>query len=92
MLQIIREHLQPDQIVFVGVIDPIDPAVETAEQVRDRILLAAKYIPISRLGTTDDCGFAPFADDASTSREVAFEKIRARVAGTMLAAERLTRA
>ena len=73
-------------------IDPIDPAVETAEQVRDRILLAAKYIPISRLGTTDDCGFAPFADDASTSREVAFEKIRARVAGTKLAAERLTRA
>ena len=42
VLQIIREHLQPDQIVFVGVIDPIDPAVETAEQVRDPILLAAK--------------------------------------------------
>jgi hypothetical protein len=37
----------------------------------------------------DDCGFAPFADDASTSREIAFEKIRARVAGTALAAERL---
>ena len=90
VLQIIREHLQPDQIVFVGVIDPINSVVETAEQVRDRILLAAEFVPISQLGTTDDCGFAPFADDASTSREVAFEKIRARVAGTMLGAQQLT--
>jgi 5-methyltetrahydropteroyltriglutamate--homocysteine methyltransferase len=78
--------------VFVGVTDPINPAVETAEQVRDRILLAASYLPVSQLGTTDDCGFAPFADDASTSREIAFEKIRARVAGTKLAAQRLAQA
>ena len=32
---------------------------------------------------------APFADDASTSREIAFDKIRARIVGTALAAERL---
>jgi 5-methyltetrahydropteroyltriglutamate--homocysteine methyltransferase len=89
VLRIIREHLQPDQIAFVGVTDPINPAVETAEQVCDRTLLAARYVPVSRLGTTDDCGFAPFADDASTSRDIAFEKIRARVAGTRLAAQRL---
>jgi len=43
------------------------------------------------LGTTDDCGFAPFADDASTSREIAFAKIRARVEGTQLAARELLR-
>lgn len=89
VLKIIGEHRQPDQRVFVGVIDPIDPAVETAEQVRDRVLRAAAYIPVSCLGTTDDCGFAPFADDASTSRDIAFEKIRARIAGTALAAQRL---
>ena len=92
VLGIIREHRRPDQIVFVGVIDPINPVVETAEQVRDRILVASEYIPIASLGTTDDCGFAPFADDASTSRDIAFEKIRARVAGTALAAQRLRRA
>ena len=40
-------------------------------------------------GTTDDCGFAPFGDDTSTSRDTAFEKIRARVAGTELAAREL---
>ena len=90
MLQIIRQHLRPDQTVFVGVTDPIDPAVETADQVCDRVLLAARHVPVSQLGTTDDCGFAPFADDASTSREVAFQKIRARVDGTALAAGRLS--
>lgn len=91
VLGIIREHRQPDQVVFVGVTDPIDPRVETAEQVRDRVLTASEYIPIESLGTTDDCGFAPFADDASTSRDVAFAKIRARVAGTALAARQLGR-
>ena len=86
VLGIIREHRRPDQIVFVGVTDPINPRVETAEQVRDRILVAARVHSAGSLGTTDDCGFAPFADDASTSRDIAFEKIRARVAGTALAA------
>ena len=40
-------------------------------------------------GTCDDCGFAPFGDDTSTTREIAFAKIRARVAGTRLAAAEL---
>lgn len=86
VLRIIREHLKAGQRVFVGVIDPITPGVETPEEVRDRVLEAAEYIPLGQLGTTDDCGFAPFSDDTSTARETAFEKIRARVAGTALAA------
>jgi 5-methyltetrahydropteroyltriglutamate--homocysteine methyltransferase len=86
-LKIIRDHLQPDQRIFVGVIAPIDPHIETPEEVRDRILEAARYIPIEQLGTTDDCGFSPFSDDTSTSRETAFAKIRARVLGTALAAD-----
>ncbi len=68
-------------------IDPISRQVETAEQVRDRVLEAARSLPVERLGTTDDCGFSPFADDTSTSRELAFAKITARVAGTALAAK-----
>lgn len=86
-LKTIRDHVKPDQRVFVGVVNPIDPRVETPEEIRDRVLEAAKYIPIEQLGTTDDCGFSPFSDDTSTSRDTAFEKIRARVAGTALAAE-----
>jgi len=89
VLRLIREHRQPNQTVFVGVIDPINPRVETPEEVRDRVLEAAEFIPRERLGTTDDCGFAPFGDDTSTAREVAFEKIRARVEGTEIAAGRL---
>jgi 5-methyltetrahydropteroyltriglutamate--homocysteine methyltransferase len=53
--------------------------------VRDRVLEAAEYIPPGQLGTTDDCGFAPFFDNTSTSRDTAFAKIRARVRGTALA-------
>jgi len=82
----IRRYRKPHQRVFLGVIAPIDPHVETPEEVRDRILEAAEYIPLENLGTTDDCGFAPFSDDASTSRDTAFAKIRARVVGTAMAA------
>jgi len=90
VLETIREHLQPDQRVFVGVVAPIDPRIETPEEVRDRVLEAARYIPLAQLGTTDDCGFAPFCDDTSTTREVAFAKIRARVEGTALAEQSLS--
>ncbi|SHF63806.1 cobalamin-independent methionine synthase II family protein [Streptoalloteichus hindustanus] len=89
VLAVVADHLPPAARVFVGVIDPIDPAVETAEQVRDRVLAAAGYLPVDRLGTCDDCGFSPFADDTSTSRDTAFAKIRARVEGTALAAAQL---
>ena len=88
-LKIIRRYLKPDQMVFVGVTAPTDPRIETAEEVRDRVIEAAEHIPIEQLGTTDDCGFSPFSDDTSTSRETAFAKIRARVSGTKLAAELL---
>jgi len=89
VLKIIREHMKPDQRVFVGVIAPIDPRIETPEDVRDRVLEAARYIPVEQLGTTDDCGFAPFCDDTTTTRDTAFAKIRSRVLGTALAAKEL---
>ena len=89
VLSVVAEHLPPQARVFVGVTDPIDPKVETAEQVRDRVLNAARHLPVERLGTCDDCGFSPFADDTSTSRQTAFAKVRARVEGTALAAEQL---
>jgi 5-methyltetrahydropteroyltriglutamate--homocysteine methyltransferase len=89
VLGLIREHRQSGQLIFVGVTDPIRAEAEAPEQVCDRVVLAARYIPIDALGTTDDCGFAPFADDASTSRELAFAKIRARVQGTLRASQQL---
>jgi 5-methyltetrahydropteroyltriglutamate--homocysteine methyltransferase len=89
VLRLIRQHAHPNQMIFVGVTDPINPRVESGEEVRDRVLEAAEFIPLERLGTTDDCGFAPFGDDTSTPRDVVFEKIRARIVGTELAAREL---
>src|ERR1700719_3029866 len=86
-LKIIRKYRKPDQRVFIGVTAPADPHIETPEEVRDRVLEASDYIPIEQLGTTDDCGFSPFSDDTSTSRDTAFAKIKARVLGTAMAAK-----
>jgi 5-methyltetrahydropteroyltriglutamate--homocysteine methyltransferase len=89
VLRLVGELADPKHLIFIGVIDPINPVIETAEQVRDRVLEAASFLPIEQLGTTDDCGFAPFGDDTSTARDVAFKKIQARVEGTELAARTL---
>lgn len=90
VLKTIKHHLKPNQRVFIGVTDVINPKVETKEEVRDRILEAVEYIPLHQLGTTDDCGFSPFCDDISTKRDVAFAKIKARIEGTKLAEEELS--
>jgi 5-methyltetrahydropteroyltriglutamate--homocysteine methyltransferase len=88
---VLRElaELAGDRRVFVGVTDPIDPRIETADEVRERVLEAARYIDPAHLGTTDDCGFSPFGDDTSTSRDTAFAKITARIEGTAAASREL---
>jgi len=84
------------QVCFIGVIDPLNPEVETAEEVKDRLVTAAKYIPVERLGATDDCGFSPFSRDLKPAhgspdfaRDIAMQKISARVEGARLASEEL---
>jgi len=84
------------QVCFMGVINPLDPEVETPEQVRDDLVTAAKYIPVERLGATDDCGFSPFSRDEKPkhgspdfARDVAMQKISARVEGARMASEEL---
>jgi 5-methyltetrahydropteroyltriglutamate--homocysteine methyltransferase len=90
VLEAIKQNIKPDQRVFLGVTNVLDPRVETPEEIRDLILDAAKVIPVNQLGTTDDCGFSPFADDVSTARDIAFAKIKARIEGTALAEEVLS--
>jgi 5-methyltetrahydropteroyltriglutamate--homocysteine methyltransferase len=87
VLKIIRDYMKPDQRIFIGVVSPINPRIESPEEIRDLVLEAVHYIPADRLGTTDDCGFSPFSDDTSTTRDTAFAKIKARVLGTALAAK-----
>ena len=99
--KLLGEHSREDangvkQVCFIGVINPQNPRIETAEEVRDDLLLAAKYIPVERLGATDDCGFSPFSIDVKPkhgspdfARDVAFQKITARVKGTQMASDAL---
>ncbi len=84
------------QVCFIGVINPLDPKIESAQQVCDDLLLAAKHIPKERLGSTDDCGFSPFSVDLkpkhgspNLARDIAFQKITNRVRGTVMASEKL---
>ncbi len=84
------------QVCFMGVINPLDPEVETPEQVRDDLVTAAKYIPVERLGATDDCGFSPFSRDVKPkhgspdfARDVAMQKISNRIKGAQMASEEL---
>ena len=87
MLRTTRRYLKPGHQIFIGVVSPIDSRIENPKEIRDRILEATRYIPVEQLGTTDDCGFSPFCDDSSTTREKAFAKIRSRVEGTVLTEE-----
>jgi 5-methyltetrahydropteroyltriglutamate--homocysteine methyltransferase len=89
VLKAMREMLKPGRILFVGVTDPINPKVESVDDVAARVIEAASIIPVAQLGTTDDCGFSPFADDTSTSRDTAFAKIANRVEGTKQASKEL---
>jgi methionine synthase II (cobalamin-independent) len=84
------------QMCFIGVINPLNPRVETPQEVRNDLLLASKYIPRERLGSTDDCGFSPFSIDVKPkhgspdiAREIAFKKIASRVEGTAMASAKL---
>lgn len=84
------------QVCFIGVVDPLDPRVETPEEVETALVAAANHIPRERLGATDDCGFSPFSTDTKPrhgspdlARDIAFRKIAARVEGAQRAGERL---
>ncbi|MEJ7585416.1 MAG: hypothetical protein WKF43_15355 [Acidimicrobiales bacterium] len=93
------EHSREDangvpQVCFIGVINPLDPTVETAQQVCDDLVTAANYIPKERLGATDDCGFSPFSVDVKpkhgspdVARDIAFQKITNRIEGAKMAGE-----
>jgi methionine synthase II (cobalamin-independent) len=99
--KLIGQHRREDangvpQVCFIGVTNPQNPRVETPQEICDELVLAAKYIPKERLGSTDDCGFSPFSIDVKpkhgspdAARDIAFQKIRSRVEGTRMASEKL---
>jgi hypothetical protein len=59
-------------------------------------MTASKHLPKERLGATDDCGFSPFSTDEKPkhgspdfARDIAFQKIAARVKGVHMASKKL---
>ena len=84
------------QMAYLGVINPGNPRVESANEVAERLIRAADFIPKEQIGSTDDCGFSPFSIDEKPNhgspdfaRDIAFQKIKNRVDGTTMAAEKL---
>jgi methionine synthase II (cobalamin-independent) len=97
----IGKHLRTDangvtQMAYIGVINGLNPRVESPQEVASALVRAANFIPKEQLGATDDCGFSPFSIDEKPShgspdyaRDVAFQKITNRVEGTRAAASKL---
>jgi methionine synthase II (cobalamin-independent) len=84
------------QACFIGVVNPLTPAVESPEQIEQELATAARHIPVERLGATDDCGFSPFSRDVKPkhgspdfARDVAMQKISARLEGARRASAAL---
>ena len=97
----IGKHLRSDangvtQMAYIGVTNPLNPRVESPEEIRDDLVRAANFVDRRQLGATDDCGFSPFSIDEKPNhgspdfaRDVAFQKIHNRVEGVRMAAEKL---
>jgi 5-methyltetrahydropteroyltriglutamate--homocysteine methyltransferase len=73
----------PDKAIVLGVLDLGSPDVETPEVVAERIRRALAVVPPERLVVAPDCGMKYL------SRELAFRKLRAMVAGARLVREEL---
>jgi methionine synthase II (cobalamin-independent) len=99
--QSIAENLRDDadgvaQMAYIGVCVGQSPRPESPQEICDQLMRAANFIDKQRIGSTDDCGFSPFSIDEKPNhgspdfaREIAFQKIKNRVEGTRMAAEKL---
>jgi len=75
--------LLKNKIVQAGVIDVASDTVETAEDVVKVIEAVSKFVPLSNIVATTNCGMAPMR------RDIAEAKLAALGAGAKLARERL---
>ncbi|KAF5381935.1 hypothetical protein D9757_007586 [Collybiopsis confluens] len=93
--QEIGKHIRKDangvkQVAFVGVTNPLNPNVESSEEVAESLIEASKYVPVDQLGATDDFDVKPkHGGNPDFARDIAFQKIKARVEGAKLASEKL---
>ena len=79
--EVLREL--PDKVIVLGVLDLGSSEAETPEVVSDRIRRALAVVPPERLVVAPDCGMKYL------SRELAFRKLEAMVAGARVVREEL---
>ena len=84
------------QMAYLGTTVTQSPRVESAQEIAEQLIRAANFIDKNQIGSTDDCGFSPFSIDEKPNhgspdyaREVAFGKIKSRVEGSRMAADKL---
>jgi 5-methyltetrahydropteroyltriglutamate--homocysteine methyltransferase len=75
--------LLPGKVIQAGVIDVASDTVETAEDVVQVIEAVSKFVPLSNIIATTNCGMAPM------QRDIAEAKLAALGAGAKLARQRL---
>jgi 5-methyltetrahydropteroyltriglutamate--homocysteine methyltransferase len=75
--------LLPGKVIQAGVIDVASDTVETAEDVVKVIEAVSKFVPVSNIIATTNCGMAPMR------RDIAEAKLAALGAGAKLARQRL---
>lgn len=51
-------HMPDDRFVVLGLVTTKKPRLETAEELRERIEEASRYVPLARLALSPQCGFA----------------------------------
>jgi 5-methyltetrahydropteroyltriglutamate--homocysteine methyltransferase len=67
--------LLPGKVVQAGVIDVASDTVETAEDVVKVIEAVSKFVPLSNIVATTNCGMAPMRRDIAEAKLVARQKL-----------------
>ena len=73
----------PGKVIQAGVIDVASDTVETAEDVVKVIEAVSKFVPLSNIVATTNCGMAPMR------RDIAEAKLAALGAGAKLARQKM---
>ena len=87
VLECIREYID-GKFVYLGFVSHLAKDIETPKRIAERIILASDILGVTP-GVSECCGYSPFCNDLTTTREWAFDKIRARAEGAKLAEQQL---
>ena len=87
VLKCIKDNLN-GKFVYLGFVSHLAKDVETPKRIAERIVLAKEHLGFIP-GVSECCGYSPFCNDLTTTREWAFEKIKTRTEGAKLAAQQL---